>query len=155
MQNLVIKKSELSFTSTNIRTSGWWTGFKVDIDYARCCGQKTDKQESLLSSCHYDEDAVKGEGWNVWLNRNYSISFNAWMEPRLAIELEDCCGGSNGETDIWFNLKEFANDPHTFNKPGYFVFDNGKIDSTVLRVRVYGELTGVGFLDLWRKHFGE
>lgn len=155
MQHLVINRAELSFTSTNIRTSGWWTGFKVTIDYVRHCGEKIDKKENLLSSCHYDADTVKGEGWNNWRNWNYSISFNAWMEPRLVIKLEDCCGGSNGETVTWLNLKEFAYDPHTFNEPVSFVFDNGKIDSTVLRVRVYGELTGVGFLDLWRKHFGE
>lgn len=160
MQHLVINKAELSFTSTNIRTSGSWTGFNVTINYVRLRGEKIDERENLLSSCHYDADTVKGKGWNNWLNRNYSISFNAWMEPRLVINLEDCCGGSNGETDIWFNLKEFANSPHTFSKSVLFVFNNwignGKtVDSTVLSVRVYGVLTGVGFLDLWRKHFGE
>ena len=160
MQHLVINKAELSFTSTNIRTSGSWTVFDVAINYVRYCGQRIDKNESLLPSCHYVSDVVKREGWNNWLNGNYSISFNAWMEPRLVINLEDCCGGSNGETDIWFNLKEFANSPHTFSKPVFFVFNNwignGKtVDSTVLSVRVYGVLTGGGFLDLWRKHFGE
>ena len=156
MQNLLIKKSELSFTSTNIRTSGWWTGFKVTIYYDRYCGQGIDKEEILLPVRHYDKKTVNGKGWENWLNGNYSISFNAWMEPGLAIKLEDCCGGENGETCMWFNLKEFANDSHTFETPVSFVFDNGKkIDSTVFSVRVYGELTGGGFLDLWRKHFGE
>ncbi len=153
-QRLTITKSEISFASTKLGTRGWHTGFKVSIKVVGRNGMK-ETENSLLSDVrHYGKSTILSDKWIPRYDNRNVIAFNAWTEPVLHVDIEDCCGGSNGKCSTEFQLKDFVGGEHVFEAPVEFNYGE-RANSTVLRLRVSGKLDGLGFLDLWNRCFGK
>ena len=157
LRQLTITKCEIAFHSTRIETgTKLHTGANVTIKLVNKSGTKK-SEELVVEKRHYDYKAFSSGNWNPCFEERRCVVFNAWMEPSFWIEIEDCCPGSNGRQSRGIVLEDFRPAPNqevdVFGCP--FVFEyGGKKNSTDLRLRVYGELSGQGFVDLYKKYFG-
>ena len=157
LRQLTITKCEIAFHSTRIETgTKLHTGANVTIKLVNKSGTKK-SEELVVEKRHYDYKAFSSGDWNPCFEERRCVVFNAWMEPSFWIEIEDCCPGSNGRQSRGIVLEDFRPAPNqevdVFGCP--FVFEyGGKKNSTDLRLRVYGELSGQGFVDLYKKYFG-
>jgi hypothetical protein len=157
LRQLTITKCEIAFLSTKIETgTKLHTGVNVTIKLVNKSGTKM-SEELIVEKKHYDYKSFCGADWNPCFEERRCVVFNAWMEPSFWVEIEDCCPVSNGCQSLGIVLEDFRPAPNQeadlFGCP--FVFDyGGKKNSTELRLRVYGEISGQGFVDLYKKYFG-